>query len=227
MKKVVSLLLALVVCMALTAPTFALKNIGPDVIFSGEETISDTFIMVYGDVIIESDASITFCGSLRISNGQSAPTNFTINPGATVTVNGNLYIYANSELNIGGVLMGKCSIPCYQGSLNLLPGGTVDLEVVHENEANDIAEILSEYGATVENIQDGDYKYRVTAHVHDFSKGDCPCGEKAPTGSVLSKGYPEIVYVIGGLAVAAVVVLVIVKKKKPAAANGANSGDEE
>ena len=75
------------------------------------------------------------------------------------------------------------------------------------------SEELSEYGATVENINDGAYKYRVTAHVHDFSEGDCPCGEKAPTASILSDGSFWIILAVVVVALAAVIVLVVMKKK--------------
>ena len=218
MKKIISLVLALALCMALAAPAWAMTQlqIGAGEILSGEHTFSDSIITADGDVTVESGASITFCGRFIITPSYASPHIFTVEPNATVSVNGMLNVGNNTELNIGGVFTGKCSINFFNGSINLLPGGTVDLEVIFENEANELAEALSEYGATVEKIDDGDYYYRITAHMHDFSKGDCPCGEKAPTGSILSEGNVWIIAAIAAAAVIAVGAIVIVKKKKAA-----------
>lgn len=58
------------------------------------------------------------------------------------------------------------------------------------------------------------------------------CGEQAPegyvpdSGSALSKGYPEIVFAVGGMAIGVIATLLISRKKKKSAGS-ASAGDKE
>ena len=57
------------------------------------------------------------------------------------------------------------------------------------------------------------YECQITGK-HDFTNGDCICGEPAPTSSTLSEGNVWIIAAVAAAAVLAVAAVVITKKKK-------------
>ena len=193
MKKIVTLLLALLLSLSLTVPALAenLKN----VTLSKPWTYDDP-VNMSGKVTVAKDTAITFNntlavnfkGSLTVEDGASLtandvmifgfPSYLVIQSGATVTINKRLM--AATQIEIAGRLesKGQCRVDVNdkRGIFFLLPGGEVDVMLDDEPQADGLVnKLLADNGAErivtkIEKVEGG---YHVTAHGHKFSNGTC------------------------------------------------------
>ena len=193
MKKLVTLLLALLLSLSLTVPALAAVKfiILKDETLSGPDpkTYEDK-VVITGNVTVENGARITFkdvivvIGSLTVEAGASLTSNWnmqiakngslTVEAGATVTTNGNMLI--EEKVTVGGRLEGKSNMTIGEGSILLLPGGELDIMLGNEPQANDLVGKLLENGeekVSVNKEQTKDGFYHVTAHGHNFVDGIC------------------------------------------------------
>ena len=210
MKKLVTLLLALLLSLSLTVPALAAVKIIilKDETLSGEHTYND-MVMMAGNTTVEKNAVITFNQKADVSGS------LMVEAGATVTTNKNMFI--GEKVTVGGKLKGKGCLSIANGNISLLPGGEIDIVLDYKDQANELVSKLLENGeekvsVNKEQTKDG---YHVTAHGHDFEDGVCAvCGVSAPTASILSDGNLWIILAVALAAAAAVVIVLVVMKKK-------------
>ena len=197
---------------------------------SGASVTCNSFSVECGStVIIENGASVT-CGELAVFSNSGAKSTVTVEPGAVLTVNGYISVY--DILNLGGVLTGKGEIRA-NNNINLLTGGTVDLEITNDTDfyVKDFVTILQQYAPNAKYEQTADGTYRVTAHKHLYN-GTCYCTEDSSDtvggeGSTLSEGSLTIICTATALALGLGGGFFIGRKKKnPATANGADTDEE-
>ena len=174
MKKLVTLLLALLLSLSLTVPAMAAVKIitWEDETLSGPDpkTYEDK-VVINGNVTVENGARITFGDSIIVDGL------LTIQSGATVTMNENMSI--NKKVTVGGKLKGKGDVSIDQGHISLLPGGEIDIMLDYEYPANKLVGKLLENGEEKVSVnkEKAGNSYHVTAHGHDFEDGVCTvCG---------------------------------------------------
>ena len=184
MKKLVTLLLALLLSLSLTVPAMA-------EVFVNATLSSNTYndiVTMCGNTTVEKNAVITFnqmadvSGSLTVEAGASLTSDWSmqiakngslmVEAGATVTTNRNMII--DGKVTVGGKLKGEGGLTI-NGNISLLPGGEVDVMLKLEGQADKLVSKLLENGkekidTKTEQFADG---YHVTAHGHDFEDGVC------------------------------------------------------
>ena len=222
MKKLISILLALIMLMALAVPAFALLSLRGEL--SGDKTYDDgtvkfadatvtsgTNLIFNGSVniidrntlTVESNASVminlglTVSGNLIVKSGGTVTANsmnvignLTVEPGGTVIFSESLSIGNNSTVEIGGTFSGGSCLSSFTSGVTLLESGKFETKFTDEKRANAFAEKVSKYKTTITEINDGDYRYLVTVdgHVHDFTRGECECGELCPHNQGFTAG---------------------------------------
>ena len=226
MKKLVTLLLALLLSLSLTVPALA-ENLR-DVTLSGEHPNTyNNQVNIFGSVTVAENAVITCNNNLFVSGSLTAKA------GATVTVNKTLHLARGAKLTIGGRLEGKSNMDIDDGSILLLPGGEVDVVLNFKEQADKlVSKLLADNGkekidTKIEQFADG---YHVTAHGHDFEDGVCAVcgvsaqnsheevingggGEGAPA-STLSQGSATVVCTIAAFVLGFAAATVIFTRKK-------------
>ena len=217
MKKIISMLLALMLICAFCTPAFAADD-------EPVEYVPDGYISIYG-------------GNYIISSGDYKVEMFSVEYGATLTIGKDARITVTGNYENGGTInvLGTLDIT---GSKSIMYNyGTIRIANCSSGQVLSNIKLTKNLPKNVDHIyQDGACIGCGHKCPNEFHNGKyiCPdCGmvvETAATGtgSVLSNGSFEIVYGIACLAAGMAVMFFIMKKKiKPAAAEGAVSDDEE
>ena len=172
MKKLVTLLLALLLSLSLTVPALAAGfiTLGDETLSGPDPKTYEDKVVITGNVTVENGARITFKDAISV-NGVGF---LTIQSGATVTMNRDMTI--DGKVTVGGKLKGKGGLDIVKGNISLLPGGEIDIVLDYKDQANELVSKLLENGeekVSVNKEQTKDGCYHVTAHGHDFVNGVC------------------------------------------------------
>ena len=156
----------------------------------------------------------------------------TIENGKTVTME-NATLTIKGTLDIEGKLEGTVESVIYSNSHIILgENGYFQLTFTGTNKylVPNFVSQLSNNGILYEESEDESGNTVITSHKHKFATicTGCDYYEEpvTATSSVLSHGYPEIIYGIGGLAVGFIAAMLIFRRKK-AAVSGVSAEDEE
>ena len=144
MKKIFSLLIALVLCVVLTVSAFADTYLQPDETLRGEQTFNDPVVVENGIVYVKSGASITFNDNLTVGPNGSV----FIEEGASVTLNNGMILYGG-RLRIAGKLEGKGGLEVNQGTVDFMSGGEINVCLPEDQYPFGISSTLSEGSVTV------------------------------------------------------------------------------
>ena len=237
MKKIISMLLALMLICAFCVPAFATYEEPIELVPGESIEISGGNYIIKGDnpgTIIEVKDLILYSGTL------------TLGPNAYVAVTDNFINYCGTINLFGGCLdifrtknLELAELPNMIISTNCCSGVVIGRQRINSlfiKECNHLYEdgvciacgvvCPHEFGTDGKCIEcDVECPHTQT---HMGTICDC-CGkeiESTSTGSILSQGYPEIVYGIGGLAVGFFAAMLIFRKKKVAVSSTA-ADDEE
>ena len=213
MKKIISMLLALMLICTFCVPAFAAEDepieveIGPD-----------------NSVCIEDGKSYIISKTCGINNLEIKSGKLTIAQGVSVIVAKQFYGDKSAQVDVWGnltiSLLASCTPNCKftvfcNGALSCTPTKLKQIEALNYVEHDFHNGVCTACGYACEN---------------PFHSGTCPdCGMvvgTSATGSILSQGYPEIVYGIGGLAVGFIAAMLIFRKKK-VAVSSTSTDDEE
>ena len=239
MKKIISMLLALMLICAFCVPAFATYEEPIELVPGERIEISGGNYIIKGDYLgtIEVKDLILYNGTL------------TLGPNAYVVVTDNFINYGGTINLFGGCLdisstknLELAELPNMIIRARCCGGGVVGRERINSLFIKDSEHLYEDgvciacgvvcphylFGTDGKCIECDVECPHTQTHTHTAIVCDC-CGkeiESTATGSVLSQGYPEIVYGIGGLAVGFFAAMLIFRKKKVAVSSTA-ADDEE
>ena len=199
MKKIIGILLAIMLCMALAAPAFAevdAENVyrvhGTDIIYLQEDVNFEGLIFEgTGDLWIYGNFNLNDGADLRLCDGT-----IKLMPGASLT-GSNIAFYA----------LPSCHI--------LLAGGKIDLSFSDSVDTDAFANILKSY-----DISYARFGNRIVAPCPHENQGyayhckDCGAALTAPTSSTLSEGSVTVIIGVAGASVGFLAALFVFRKKK-------------
>ena len=216
MKKIISMLLALMLICAFCVPAFAAEKI----VITDMQTIPQG---TYNSITINNKAKGT------IENDK------------TVTLE-NAALSIAGSLNIEGKLEGTViSSGINGGSITLGENGDFQLTFgtgrMGAGAVKDFTALLNNSGIAYEKSTDDSGNIIISCHKHEFvTKTVTTCtgcdyyeevvNQPTATGSIISQGYPEIIYAIGGVAIGVIVTLLISRKKKTAVSSASAENEE-
>ena len=196
MKKIISMLLALMLICTFCVPAFA-----------AEDEPIELEIGSDGNVCIDDGKSYIISKTCGINNLEIKSGKLTIAQGVSVIVAKQFYGDKRAQVDVWGNLTFSLLASCTPTKLK-------QIEALNYVEHDFHNGVCTACGYVCKN---------------PFHSGTCPdCGmvaDTTATGSILSHGYPEIVYGIGGIAIGVVVTLLISRKKKVAVSS--TSADTE
>lgn len=228
MKKIISLLLALMLICTFCVPAFAVEG-KPVEYVPDHRNIRDIRISDGGNYIISSgtyvlDELIIEDGTLTIGRDVTVTVRGLFDNDGTLNVFGTLDLSAFRFLGDSTLYEVRCcgGIVVYHGINNIYTS-------VHHLFENGVC-MACGYECPHNGYTDGRCKDCGVEcpHTHIVTVCDC-CGveiERPSTGSVLSHGYPEIIYAIGGIAIGVVATLLISRKKKATVSSTATENEE-
>ena len=212
MKKIISLLLAVLLLGILCLPAFAEEDEPIELEIGSDKNVcieDDKSYIIHEDCIIR---------DLEIKHGK-----LIIAPGATVSVLLQFYGGETAEVEVWGtfIISPITSVSCASScKFTVLCNGEISCP---KGKLTPVRNVGHEFHNGV---------CAVCGYVckNPFHSGTCPdCGMTVgttATGSILSQGYPEIVFGIGGLVVGFLVAMFIFRKKK-VVVNSTPADDEE
>ena len=235
MKKIISLVFVIVMLFACTVPAFAETFIEPtniveDAVYKVFIIKADVEVSIDCNVKIEDRAALKFADNTTLiitENGSLTGKNLVILNGTNnkIELNGgfiNLTFSGEINANKFEQILQDSNIAYIRIENHIVAGCS------HSEWENNVCTRCGIY-CTHKEYDNGVCTTCGYVCVNPFHSDVCPdCGmvNTMATGSILSHGYPEIVYGIGGIAIGVVVTLLISRKKKVAVSSTA-ADDEE
>lgn len=208
MKKMITAILALVFLL-----TFSIPALADD--FYTDQTISEdkscAGMVIHENIHVKINSYVEICRSPILILGKNS----------TVTVG------SNGMLTGEGIML----VSSNDAKIIIEDGGAINISFFDTSQAEEFAALLGKNGIHCRQVNErviAPCPHASTSPVNAFVCDDC--GEllavDTHTASILSQGYPEIVYGIGGLAIGFFAAMLIFRKKKVAVSSTA-ADDEE